>query len=87
MSAGDNRAPLPHDRRRHRPVHERGRKDRFDAFFDQREAYYCGKDYGPRATEIISMGLEALYVDAIGFARKDPEYCKFILGVLSGALR
>jgi hypothetical protein len=68
---------------------EYGRKDQFDQFFqtDKAEAWYCGKDYGPRATEIVSMGLEALYSDPVNFAAKDPEYCKFILGILSGALR
>jgi len=66
---------------------EYGRKDKFDRAFDERAAHYVGKDYGPRSTEIVSMGVEKLYNDPVAFAEKDPEYCKFILGILDGSLR
>lgn len=65
---------------------EYGRKDQFeDAFGDK--AYYVGKDYGAYASEITAMGLEMLFVDPVGFARKDPEFMKLIIGLLSGELR
>lgn len=65
---------------------EAGRKDRFeDAFGDQ--AHYVGKDYGGRATEILSMGLQKLHDDPVHFARADPEYFKFVVGVAGGHLR
>jgi SPP1 gp7 family putative phage head morphogenesis protein len=66
--------------------HEKGNKDEFDKYFEGSHAYYCGKSYGISATEIISMGTEALYHDPAGFASKDPEYFKFIVGVLRGDL-
>ncbi len=67
---------------------EMGRKDRFDRAFDLHSAYYVGKDYGgTHASEITSMGLELLHEDPGHFARADPEYCKFILGLLDGSLR
>lgn len=31
------------------------------------------------ATEVVSMGLEKLYTDPIGFARADPEYVQFLI--------
>lgn len=37
------------------------------------------------ATEIISIGLERLFEAPAEFARKNPEYTKFILGVLNGS--
>ncbi len=76
---------------------EVGKKDHFDRLFAGQSrgllrAYYCGKDYvdihGQRiATEILSMGLEALYNDPAGFAAKDPEYCQFVIGVIQGTLK
>ena len=33
------------------------------------------------------MGLQRLYEDPAGFAHSDPEYTKFLLGILDGALR
>ena len=77
--------------------HEVGRGDHFGRAFDQDpvDAFYCGKEYrriadDPRsryATEILSMGIQKLHEDPIGFARKDPEYCAFVLGILDGSLR
>jgi hypothetical protein len=66
---------------------EMGRKDHFDRAFPEVEAYYTGKDYGNRATEVLSMGLEKLYNDPVDFAKKDPEFFKFILGISDGSLR
>lgn len=64
----------------------RGRKDHFDRFFTERSASYTGKYYR-NSSEVLSMGLEALANNPTGFAKKDPEFCKFILGILRGALR
>ncbi len=66
---------------------EVGRKDHFDRAFSGAEAYYVGKDYGRSGTEVLSMGLQKLHEDPVGFARNDPEYCKFVLGILDGGLR
>lgn len=45
---------------------------------------YTGKVYpeAMRATEILSVGLERLYREPARFARDDPQFFKFILGVL-----
>lgn len=49
---------------------------------------YMGKWYewngNQRATEIVSMGIEALYADPFQFAEDDPEYFDFIYNVLRG---
>ncbi|WP_422932047.1 OmpH family outer membrane protein [Singulisphaera sp. PoT] len=67
---------------------EEGRKDRFDeAFGEGSSAWYVGKPYGRRSSEVLSMGMEYFYADPVDFAKKDPEYCKFILGILDGSLR
>jgi hypothetical protein len=68
---------------------ERGRDDEFAKAFggNRRHAYYTGKHYASGQTELISMGVERLYDDASAFAEGDPEYCKFILGILDGSLR
>lgn len=52
-----------------------------------RKGDYTAKDYRDGATEILSMGLEALYNDPAGLARRDPEFAAFLLGVLDGSLR
>ena len=55
---------------------EMTRKDRFiDA--------YMGKDY-PKATEILSMGMEYMHNDPIRLATKDPEMFDFIFNILRG---
>jgi hypothetical protein len=64
---------------------EYGRKDRFDRYFGV-FGWYVGKVY-PNDTEVLSMGLEALFEDPKRFAQKDPEFCKFVVGILSGELR
>lgn len=55
-----------------------------DHFFDP----YCGKDYlhkGVRVgTEILSMGVERLIKDPIGFFADDPEYFNFCVNTLKG---
>jgi hypothetical protein len=45
---------------------------------------YMGKVYpdAAGATEILTMGLERLYEDPVGFARQDPDYFQFILKTL-----
>jgi hypothetical protein len=67
---------------------EFGRDDEFGKAFGAgtTASWYVGKHYDG-ATEIVSMGLEKLYTDPVEFARKDPEYCKFIIGILDGSLR
>lgn len=42
--------------------------------------------YGVRATEILSMGLERIYENAIEFWRTDREYFTFVTNVLQGRL-
>jgi hypothetical protein len=51
------------------------------------KAFYTGKEYAHPSSEIISMGIELLYEDAVTFARYDREYFKFIVGILRGDLR
>jgi HK97 family phage portal protein len=64
---------------------EYGRKDNFDKVFGPVNAYYVGRaSYS--SSEAISMGLQALHDDPVHFATKDPEYFKFITGVLDGRL-
>ncbi len=65
---------------------EMGRKDKFDAHFDARDAYYVGLVKTNGNSEVLSMGLQALYNDPAGFARNDPEFFKFIIGILDGSL-
>ncbi len=52
----------------------------------ENKAYYTGKTYNG-ASEVISMSIETLYADPVAFARTDPEYFKFLVGVLRGDLR
>lgn len=66
--------------------HEVAFEDEFKKAFGE-HGPYCGKQYPDGDTELISMGLEKLYTDPGGFARKDPEYCAFVLGILDGSLR
>jgi hypothetical protein len=51
-------------------------------FGDKNLAAYCGKRYPGGDTEIVSMGLEMLYRDPVGFAKADPEYFALIVGIL-----
>jgi len=45
---------------------------------------YMGKDYGGRASEILSMGLEYYYKDPYALAVGDPEYFDFIYNLVRG---
>jgi hypothetical protein len=66
---------------------EAGRDDEFGKAFDPMQAWYTGKDYGGRPfTEILSMGMEQLFSNPLGFARADSEFATFILGVLGGQI-
>lgn len=74
---------------------EQGRKDDFlktylatglrDHEQAANSAYYAGKHYAG-ATEILSMGTELLYEDPAAFARADPEWFDFTVGILNGEL-
>lgn len=69
---------------------EYGMRDSFEKLFGEGSpsAYYTGKLYrDTNLTEIISMGVEALHKDPIHFAKSDPEYFKFIVGVLRGKFK
>lgn len=67
---------------------EVGRSDRFAEAFGERQAWYVGKKYiNDYYTEILAMGTQKLYNDPVGFAKADPEFFKFIVGLLRGALR
>lgn len=71
---------------------ESGNKDHFDRYFNESNnkgpstAYYCGKPSSGASTEILSMGLQALVSDASAFIRDDPEYAKFVIGILDSSL-
>jgi hypothetical protein len=66
---------------------EMGRKDHFDRYFTEGSAYYVGKPEFSENSEVLSMGLTALFDDPVRFAESDPEFCTFVLGLLSGELR
>lgn len=65
---------------------EKGRKDDFGRGIrgGETSAYYVGKDYGGHASEITSMGMQAMFDDPAYFIANDPEYAAFILGVMRG---
>jgi hypothetical protein len=59
--------------------------DSFDRFWgDNAYADYTGKRYVTNMTEVLSMGLEALYKDPVKLAQTDPEYFNFVIGQLDG---
>lgn len=62
------------------PGYGRDELTRKDNFIDA----YMGKDYGGRASEILSMGLEYFYNDPYKLATKDPGYFNFIFNVVRG---
>ena len=45
---------------------------------------YIGRDYGGRAYEILSMGIESLAGGQYDIIRDDPDFASFILGMLAG---
>ena len=53
---------------------------------DKFESEYTGKSYGLNgkvyATEIMSMGLQALSERPISFAKRDPDFFEFVLGTI-----
>lgn len=61
--------------------------DRVDKSGAKSSAFYAGKNYNNKETELTSMGMELLYVDPAGFAARDPEFFKFIVGTLDGTIR
>jgi hypothetical protein len=65
---------------------EVGRDDEFSKAFGE-SARYVGKHYDTEDTEIVSMGLQKLYEDPVGFAEADPEYFKFMIAVLDGSFQ
>lgn len=73
---------------------EVGNPDDFEKLWgkDNTKAYYAGRDYskeisGPEIpTEVLTLGVETLAEDPITFARKDPEYFRFIVAALRGLL-
>lgn len=88
VSRAGGESPLP--MRKLFPNHgyengEYGRKDDWLKTFDgdKSKAYYTGKHYRD-ATEILSMGLELLYDDPVGFAKRDPEYFNLVVGIMHG---
>jgi hypothetical protein len=62
---------------------EIGNEDGFTKAFGS-SASYVGKRYESGDTEIVSMGLEYLYHSPYRLAEDDPEFFKFIVGVLRG---
>lgn len=68
---------------------ELGRVDKFDKLFPElASAYYVGKVYPEhmRSSEVLSMGLQALYDNPVRFASVDPEFFKLVVGILTGAI-
>lgn len=64
---------------------EKGRGDDWGKTFGQSK-WYVGKTYPDGSTELLSMGLEMLFKDPLHFARQDPEYVRFLVGVLHGEI-
>ena len=68
--------------------HEMGREDDFyKTFGSHNYAAYTGSVRTHSNTEILSMGLQLLYNDPAGFAKRDPEYFKFTVGVIHGKVK
>ena len=61
---------------------EKGRKDNFDRLFEGSSAYYVGKEYAGGESELVSMGVQALYDDPEKMLEADPEFATFILSIL-----
>ncbi len=58
-------------------------KCRPDHFFNP----YCGKIYKYGGSEILSMGIEKLATDPIGFSEQDSEYLSLVLGIVRGKIK
>lgn len=70
---------------------ETGNQDDFAKTFGESSSWYVGKTYAltdkgkkKEFTEIVSMGLQHLYTDPVGFAKSDPEYCALIINAMRG---
>jgi len=73
-----------YERRRLRDDHpDRGYGPREFYFPDRWFNDYCGRDYGDEATEIVSMGLQELLRDPIGFTRGEPDYVALLWGIIT----
>lgn len=48
---------------------------------------YSGKWYGEKSSEIVSVGVEQMYVNPVRFAQQSPEHFKYVAGVLRGDIR
>jgi hypothetical protein len=49
---------------------------------------YTGKYYaGEGSTEVLSMGLQHLYEDAIGFAKESPEHFNYTVAMMQGLIK
>lgn len=57
------------------------------SYLDASKRKYMGRVHPSGYTEVVSLGIEAMYDDPIKFAEEDPEYFKFIYGVLRGAFK
>jgi hypothetical protein len=60
--------------------HETGFEDGF-------HSPYVGKRYSDGFTEVVSMGVQRMFDDPVGFARQDPEYFQMIITVTQGNRR
>ena len=60
--------------------------DNWEKAFGYKRACYIGKTYPANCTEVVSMGIEQMYRDPIGFAHNDPEYFKLIAAILDGSI-
>ncbi len=63
---------------------EVGWDDEFSRSMGATSAAYTGKYYRT-GTEILSSGMERLFANPVTFARQDPEFFRFIVGVLRGS--
>ena len=63
---------------------EVGNEDGFRKAFGEHRAYYVGKRYVQGSTEVLSMGLEELYNNPVALAKNDPEFFRFIVGIIRG---
>lgn len=53
--------------------------------FSRRDKFlspYMGKTYGDGATEVISMGIEYMAIDPVGFMQSDEDYFRFMIWAL-----
>ena len=77
-----------------KPVHPSSlKKDCPKGEYDDDEMYkpanipmpeYATKIYSHGSTELLSVGLEELYKDPVGFSRDYPEFFNFIISTIKG---